>query len=209
MTRRKSPAEREATAKAFRAAGISPGCKCTVCRRAREKYRRTFGSPTPSEGGIGQNNNMGRVQHGASEKGWSDGGSENPKEGKLFGFMTSAERADREEREAHGRELPAAYRHMIGPTPNCLPGDKESARIYHNRILAAIEHGGWTRSEWQRLYKLRDKWKARAEGTDQRFKEVGNRQGGLTKQETTNVKQRRIVEAMQRELANAFKSSGD
>jgi len=45
----------------------------------------------------------------------------------------------------------------------------------------AIDQGGWKPGERTRLYRLRDKWKARAEGKDPRFNVAGTRAGRLDK----------------------------
>lgn len=150
------------------------------------------------------NLNMGRLQH--AEPHWGDHGSIQREEDD---YLRGPERADREEREAYGRPLPAAYRHLLGPAPSLSAGDTTGARAYLSRIEQAVEHGGWTRSEWRRLRSLRSKWKARVSGEDARFKEVGNRRGGLTPCETANVKTRRTIAEMGSKLMAMFKSEGD
>lgn len=169
----------------------TPGCACSKCRKQQERQ---------AKGSAGFMENAGRVQHRAKEKGWSDGDSEIPSDGVHFGHLTSAEMADRHEREAYGRPLTAAYRYLLGPTPECPAGDRVTAGRFLRRILAAIEVGNWTKSEWRRLYKMRDKWKARSTGENHRFNEVGNRRGGLDKSETANITQREIIAEMEREL---------
>jgi hypothetical protein len=114
--------------------------------------------------------------------------------------MHSNERADREVRQAYGLPLSAAYRHLIGPAPHLLPSDRAGARAYLERIQLAVDTGGWTRSEWMRLRRLKAKWTARAAGGDARFDEAGNRQGGLTEVETANVKHGKAMERMRRIL---------
>lgn len=148
------------------------------------------------------NKNMGRVQQ--MQPGWRDHGSSEDRE-----YLRGNELSDREEREAYGRDLPAAYRYLIGPTPKCLPSDRITARSYLTKIEHAIEVGGWTRSEWRRLHGLKNKWKARANGQDARFNLIGNKSRGLNKQETANVRDRRIVQQMIAKLQNSGRSNGD
>lgn len=137
--------------------------------------------------------NAGRVQHGAKEKGWSDGGSDHWADGTKFGHLRPIEVADREEREAHGKPLQAGYRHILGPAPKLSAGDIEGARRFLARIELALDRGPWTRNEWQRLYNMRIKWRRRASGNDARFAEVGNKSGGLSKSVANRVTDHNIV----------------
>lgn len=148
------------------------------------------------------NKNMGRVQQ--MQPGWADHGSSQDGD-----YLRGNELSDREEREAYGRELPAAYRHILGPTPKCLPSDHLTAKIYLSRIEQAIEQGGWTRSEGMRLRQLRGKWRARAQGQDPRFNLKGNKSTGLNKQETANVRDRRVIQQMLEVLKQSGRSNGD
>jgi hypothetical protein len=86
---------------------------------------------------------------------------------------------DRAYREAYGRTLRSAYYPIIGDAPDCGPGERDKARAHWERIEKAIEIGGWSGPERTRLYRLRDKWKARAEGKDARFEVAGTRAGRL------------------------------
>ena len=124
-------------------------------------------------------------------------------------YLRGNEIADKEEREAYGRNLPAAYRYLIGPAPKCLPSDLVTARAYLTRIEQACEVGGWTRSEWARLKRLRSKWRARAGGLDARFNIVGNKTAGLNRQDTANVRDRKIVQQMMARLEQSRRSVGD
>lgn len=171
------------------------GCRCRNCKEAESRARRLNGPNC--------NNNMGKVQNGAVEKGWSMGSDEGSGD-----YLRPAERADRHEREQHGRNLPAAYRHLIGLTPQCKAGDRVTARAYLTRIEAAIEHGGWTRSEWRRLYKLRDKWQARATGRDPRYDEIGNASGGVRSDVQARIHDRRLVNEMRGALERDFDRKG-
>lgn len=118
--------------------------------------------------------------------------------------------SDREEREARGiKRLKYTWRTITGPAPTTDRGDLEAARQYLRKIEAAIDQGGWTSSEATGLYLAKKVWAARALGDDPRYNEVGNRQGGLTRQETANVAQRRIVIEMKRTLEEAGRSHGD
>ncbi len=177
---------------------ITPGCSCSRCRKLKEIQE--SGAPAPTE-------QMSRVQRFAAEQGWSDFSEDNPKEGKHY--LRPNERADREEREATGKTLRATYYYLLGPIPNCRFGDRQAAKLYLLRIEAAIDHGGWTRSEAMRLRKMRAKWKARAEGNDPRFNEVGNRQGGLHPQEASMVRHRKLVAGMKAILEQSGRSNGD
>lgn len=161
-----------------------PTCLCSYCLKYRESHRKHKGDPME---------NAGRVQHGALEKGWSDGGTDYGRDGYKFGHMRRIEVADREEREAYGKPLTAGYRHIIGPTPKLRAGDTEGAKLFLWKIERAIDQGMWTRSEWRRLYTMRDKWKRRAAGTDARFTEVGNKSGALDKSITDRVADRNVV----------------
>lgn len=178
----------------------TPGCSCSHCRRLKEIQR--SGPPDTKK-------QMGRVQQSATELGWKDGGSENPKDGKMYGYMRPAEYADREEREITGRTLPSCYKSMLGKTPNIKSGDTQAAGLYLTRVQSAIDKGGWTRGEWTRLYKLRNKWKARASGEDARFNIVGNRRGGLEPHEASMVKFKRITDEMRKILERSGHSNGD
>jgi hypothetical protein len=160
------------------------------------------------------NQNIGRVQR--AEPHWNDHGDS----GDFKNYPRGPEAYERAEREAYERPYPAAYRYLLGPSPSLLAGDTVGARsllagdtvgarAYLSRIEAAIEQGGWTRSEARRLRRLRDKWRARATGTDPRFKEVGNRRGGLNQFETANVKARRTMAEIKEAMMKAIQGGGD
>lgn len=92
--------------------------------------------------------------------------------------------------------MPASFRYLVGPAPKLNRADFTGARAHLTRILSAIEYGGWTRSEWARLYRMRDKWMARATGQDPRFNEIGNRTGGLNPNQLGRVKMKRAIGGM-------------
>lgn len=127
----------------------------------------------------------------------------NPNRNGGMRYFRAIDMADREDRLAQGKKsFKYAWRSITGPTPRVTVGDRQTARSYLHKIEQAIEHGGWTSSEAAGLYLARKVWSARAAGDDQRYNEVGNRQGGLTKFETANVKQRQIVADMRAALDN-------
>lgn len=179
----------------------APGCACLRCRKLKERI--AAGQRDPME-------NAGAVQHGALEKGWSMGSDEengDGRSGKLFGHLRPIDVADREQREAYGKPLPACYRHIIGPTPKCGSGDVRSAKIFLDKILAAIDEGGWSSSEFSRLYRLRDKWQARASGLNARFMVVGNKSGTPQAPERAHIKIRQQVQGIL-EIARGKKRQG-
>lgn len=81
----------------------------------------------------------------------------------------------------------AAYYSLIGPPPNCGPGEVGAARVYLAKVLKAIELGGWTHSEYVGLKKLEGTWRARATGRDARFLVVGNYQGRLPRDQERRI----------------------
>lgn len=83
-------------------------------------------------------------------------------------------------RDQHWSRTPyrSAYHALLGPRPSA-PGDFEGARQYLARINAALDRGGWTKTERNRLYELRVTWERRARGQDARFRRVGLRPGRL------------------------------
>lgn len=111
-----------------------------------------------------------------------------------FGYgsvQRSVEAFERVEREAYpAQHHPrSAYSLIVGDVPILTPGDRHGAEMFLMQIERAIEQGGWTRAEWNRLYRMREKWKARAQGKCARFNLFGNRQGGLNKQEQRRLRQ--------------------
>lgn len=100
----------------------------------------------------------------------------------------------------------AAYRTMIGDMPKCSPGDTESAKRYLARIERALEHGGWSRGERGRLYRLRDKWKLRADGKDPRFNVAGTKGGRLSPEEEIRVREINARLAVEKEIDHAVRA---
>lgn len=108
-----------------------------------------------------------------------------------------AEIADREYRRAHpGETLRSAYLPIVGETPKLRPGDVAGAQTQLDKINQAIARGHWTRSEWRRLHEMRVKYELRVANRDPRYRVVGNRQGGLTKEERKLVAHYKAVQAM-------------
>lgn len=79
----------------------------------------------------------------------------------------------------HGKTGRAAYWSMTGPAPECGPAETAVAMAFYKRVVAAIEHGGWSHSERSALYDLEAKWGARAYGRDPRFQIAGTKPGRL------------------------------
>jgi hypothetical protein len=71
----------------------------------------------------------------------------------------------------------ASFYVHLGPSPVCKPDDRLKARTYLAKIQHTIDLGGWSSTERRRLYRLRDRWHARAYGEDSRFKQWGTRPG--------------------------------
>lgn len=110
----------------------------------------------------------------------------------------SKDTSDREERARQimrGRPVPrAAFWPLLGDTPQCGPGDLTSARMFHKRIIRALEQGGWTHSEQTQLGNLERKWGQRARGEDPRFVLVGNVGGRLARTTERRIKMLRDKE---------------
>jgi hypothetical protein len=121
-------------------------------------------------------------------------------------FLNSKVREDQAVRERlgitpkdYGTCWHAAYREMIGERPELGPGDVDGARLYHSRIVAAIEKGEsdgcWTDSETCRLKRMELKWRRRAEGLDARFQILGNRNGGTPRERVGDI---RVLDTLMR-----------
>lgn len=100
----------------------------------------------------------------------------------------------------------AGYRTILGDVPKCGPGDLDAAKRYLARIERALEHGGWTRSERNRLYRLRDKWQARADGKDPRYNVVGTRGGRLSPDEEIRIRDINARLSIEREIEKAVRA---
>lgn len=124
-------------------------------------------------------------------------------------YFREIDMADREERWSAGVDkLKYAWRTITGPAPEVKRGDREAARWYLKRLYSAEEHGGWTSSEASGLSLAIKLWKKRAAGEDPRFDEVGNRKGGLTKEESAAIEMRRIILNMKQALERSARGEG-
>jgi hypothetical protein len=109
-----------------------------------------------------------------------------------FGYLgheRGNEAYDRVQRQAYPSQLSprAAYSYLIGEPIQLAPADYAGARDVLRKIEAAMYKGGWTRNEWRRLRAMWEKWKRRADGKDERFNLVGNKQGGVCKSDSTHL----------------------
>ncbi len=98
-----------------------------------------------------------------------------------------------------------AYREIIGAQPDCQPGDTHAAAQYLQRIQEAINTGGWSRTDRSLLYRLRAKWKVRAEGLDPRFNIVGTRPGRLAAEQERRIHELKSV----MEIGSILKRAGE
>lgn len=74
----------------------------------------------------------------------------------------------------------SAYHTIVGDLPEVKERDFATCSDIVMRVQKAIDYGGWTRSEWRRLHRLKAKWKLRADGGDARFNVVGTKKTGLS-----------------------------
>ncbi len=74
----------------------------------------------------------------------------------------------------------ACYFAELGDSPSLEAGDRAGAKRFLMRLEVVIDRGGWSTSERNRLYRLRDKWQRRAAGTDPRFMIAGTKPGRLS-----------------------------
>lgn len=104
----------------------------------------------------------------------------------------------------YGTRWQSAYRGMIGPTPECRPGDHRAARVYWQAIVKALEvEAQWTPAERHRLRLMEKKWHKRAVGGDLRFEVVGNAVGGMTEEQKREYRDRkRLAEMTMTEKGN-------
>jgi len=108
--------------------------------------------------------------------------------------------ADRLERDAlgitptdYGTRWRVAWASIVGPSPQLRPGDHEGAALYLSRVQSAIDRGGWTTSEWSRLYQIRDRWTEKVAGRDATFEVIGNRPGGISGSERRQITSLRVI----------------
>ena len=76
----------------------------------------------------------------------------------------------------------ATIRDFIGDPPLCGPDDRDTAQDQIKRLDAAIQHGGWTRCQQVRLYRLRAKWRRRADGQDLHYRLLGTAGGPIPRE---------------------------
>jgi hypothetical protein len=85
-----------------------------------------------------------------------------------------AEDSDRADREAWaGRKFKSAYASMVALPDKVKPNDRAMAQTVLMRVRAAIDRGGWTRTENARLHRMEFDWELRATGKDPTFKRHG------------------------------------
>lgn len=98
------------------------------------------------------------------------------------GFSISvSDEGHRLQQRRRQRKARAAYWAVLGVTPSLLPGDRIGAAIWHRKLVAVIEQGGWSHNEQTALADMERKWRRRARGEDARFVLAGNRAGRLPK----------------------------
>lgn len=115
-------------------------------------------------------------------------------------WMQPLVRSEREDRESagitakdYGTRWQSAYRVEIGNSPECGGGDREAARQFWSRIVAAIEKGGWTPAENNRLHLLERKWRKRKDGEDPRFEVIGTWRGNVTEEDRKRIEDWKLV----------------
>lgn len=117
------------------------------------------------------------------------------REGEYDWRMRDIEVEAREYRESTGqRRLRYTWHQITGPCPRVKWGDRNAAKDYLDRLLAAMDTGGWNHSELAGLYIAIKRWAARAQGLDHRYNLVGNRQGGLDEFELKRLRELKGVE---------------
>jgi hypothetical protein len=113
--------------------------------------------------------------------------------------------ADREMRESlgitakdYGTRWQSAYRTLLGPRPECGPGDRSAAGLFWMKIRQALKQGGWTPGEWGRLYALERKWRKRRNGEDPRFEVMGTSTGRPSPGQAKEIHDRKVGEDMRK-----------
>lgn len=119
-----------------------------------------------------------------------------------WGRSREMEESDREDRRAWGYRFKSAYSTIVGPNPDCEPGDCRTAREKVHLIEKALDQGGWTRNEHRRLRRMLSKWKMRADGRDPRYNVVGNRKTGLTREQRDDIALRRAIRLMKEDITS-------
>lgn len=111
-----------------------------------------------------------------------------------YELPSGLERFITEERKARPwAHFKAAYTSLIGENPDAGPCDMKTARTRLWLINRALEQGNWTKSEWAKLYKMRDKWKIRVEGHDPRYTIRGNKSGPPTREQRGYIELHRAL----------------
>ena len=149
-----------------------------IIDRASQKQRRRARAQEDQDQDQGNGSSGGRPTSGpgsvpafVTARGWDHGGWESE--------------ADREAATASSR---ARFEDLVGPAPQCSPGDRDAARAYLDRIEAALAEGGWTPGTRVRLHRLRTKWRSRASGRDIRFEVMGNASRFATEEERARMR---------------------
>lgn len=97
----------------------------------------------------------------------------------------------------------SAFRAVLGDPPDCKAAEADCAKRYLARIDRALEQGGWTRNERNRLYRLRSKWLKRVDGTDPRFAVAGTRAGRLSLELDVRVREEKVQRMIDESIAEA------
>ena len=92
-----------------------------------------------------------------------------------------------------GRRFRASYTSLLGEAPTLGPSDRTGALQFADKLSRVIRKGGWSRSERNRLYRLRRIWRRRASGLDIRFNIVGNRRGHVHQKEQEQIDRLRAL----------------
>lgn len=115
-----------------------------------------------------------------------------------------AEWADRAERKAwKGSGYRSAYAHLIEMPTEVGAGDITTAYRVKSQILMAMDKGGYTTNEWNRLHGMLSAWEGRALGTDVGFMLRGWKKAGDGKHTPTVEKALREI---RKEMGNGRKS---
>lgn len=152
--------------------------------RERNKYKRKRGQSRPVP------------PPPPSSNGWNGDSIDRARTPYFLLPLVEAERLERESRGItpadYGTRWRSAYCSILGERPVCGPADHDRARGYLDRIERAIEQGGWTPGEGQRLRKMRETWNRRAAGRDAYFEIMGTHSGKVDPED------KKRIEAMKR-----------
>ena len=81
--------------------------------------------------------------------------------------LSDAERQDREAWPSQSHK--SAYTHLLNLPDHVEAGDGGHARLIMDRLDRLTEQGGWTTTEFNRLYQMRKAWARREAGKDPVF----------------------------------------